>query len=236
MRYLALACDYDGTLAKHGSLSEDTIAALERLRTTGRKVVLVTGRDLRELLHIMPRHELFDRIVAENGAVLYRPIEREERVLAEAPPLWFIEKLRENGVVPLSVGRAILATYATQDHSVLDVIRQSGLDVRIVYNQDALMVLPAGVDKGSGLCAALREIQLSPHNVVGIGNAENDSAFLTLCECSAAPADAIVLLRECVDIVTTGENERGVIEIINGLIDDDLFGLQSVRGAVRVGG
>ena len=30
MRYLALCCDYDGTLAHHGAVDATTIAALER--------------------------------------------------------------------------------------------------------------------------------------------------------------------------------------------------------------
>jgi hydroxymethylpyrimidine pyrophosphatase-like HAD family hydrolase len=119
MRYLALACDYDGTLAKHGSVAKDTLAALERLRATGRKLVLVTGRVLRDLLAILPRPELFDRIVAENGAILYRPLGREERVLAEAPPPWFVDKLREKGVGPLSMGRAIVATNASRQTRAL---------------------------------------------------------------------------------------------------------------------
>lgn len=222
MRYLALTCDYDGTLAKHGAVTDETFAALERLRATGRKVVLVTGRVLGDLLAILPRPELFDRIVAENGAVLYRPIGREERVLAEAPPPWFVDRLREMGVDPLSVGRAIVATHASQDRAVLDVIRQSGLELRMVYNQDALMVLPAEVGKGSGLRVALQELGMSPHEVVGIGNAENDHAFLALCECSAATADAVPSLRERADLVTKGENGRGVIELVDGLLDDDL--------------
>jgi HAD superfamily hydrolase (TIGR01484 family) len=222
MRYLALTCDYDGTLAKHGAVADETLAALERLRATGRKVVLVTGRVLSDLLAILPRPELFDRIVAENGAVLYRPIGREERVLAEAPPPWFVDRLRENGVAPLSVGRAIVATHASQDRAVLDVIRQCGLEVRMVYNQDALMVLPAEVGKGSGLRVALQELGMSPHEVVGIGNAENDHAFLALCECSATTADAVPSLRERADLVTKGENGRGVVELVDGLLDDDL--------------
>lgn len=222
MRYLALACDYDGTLARRGEVADAALAALERLRSSGRKVVLVTGRVLGELLALLPRPELFDRIIAENGAVLYRPIGRAERVLAEAPPPWFIDRLRDKGVAPLSVGRAIVATHASHDHAVLDVIRQSGLELRMVYNQGALMVLPAETSKGSGLKVALRELGMSPHEVVGVGNAENDHAFLALCECSVAVADAVQSLKDGVDLVTRGQNGAGVIEVIDGLLEDDL--------------
>ena len=84
MRYAALATDYDGTLAERGAVHESTWAAIERLRASGRRVVLVTGRELEELFEICPRVDLFDRVVAENGALLYRPGDRSER--AARPP------------------------------------------------------------------------------------------------------------------------------------------------------
>lgn len=222
MRYLALACDFDGTLARRGVIAAETLAALERLRDTGRRVVLVTGRLLRDLLAILPRADIFDRIVAENGAVLYRPTGREERVLGEAPPPSFVDRLRAKGVEPLSVGRAILATSAAHAHAALDAIRESGLELRLVFNEDALMVLPAELGKGRGLQIALRELGMSPHEVVGIGNAENDHAFLALCECCAAVADAAPSLRERADIVMAGANGAGVVELVNRIVDDDL--------------
>lgn len=67
MYFHALATDYDGTLAHYGAVDASTIQALHRIRETGRRVVLVTGREMAELRHVMPELCLFDRIVAENG-------------------------------------------------------------------------------------------------------------------------------------------------------------------------
>ena len=55
MRYLALALDYDGTAASDGKLSDVASSAIERLRTSGRRVVLVTGRRVGDLLQVLPR-------------------------------------------------------------------------------------------------------------------------------------------------------------------------------------
>ncbi len=77
MRYLVLACDFDGTLASDGKVRVETLAALQRLRDSGRKLILATGRELKDLLDIFPAIDLFDRVVAENGGVLYRPASRE---------------------------------------------------------------------------------------------------------------------------------------------------------------
>src|SRR5262249_51056156 len=108
MEYQALACDYDGTLARDGAVDAITLGALGRFLQAGRKLVLVTGRELDELKTVFPHLQLFARVVAENGALLYRPESQEERVMAEAPPQRFLQWLWNHGVAPLSVGRVIV--------------------------------------------------------------------------------------------------------------------------------
>src|SRR5258707_858996 len=132
MRYLALACDYDGTLATHGRVDDPTLAALERLLATGRKLVMVTGRELPELLSIFPQINLFERVVVENGALLYRPASKEEKTLAEAPPEIFVQTLRERGVQPMSVGCVIVATWHPHETTILETIRDLGLELQVI--------------------------------------------------------------------------------------------------------
>ena len=50
----ALATDYDGAIAQHGSVNEATIDSLRRFEWTGRRLVLVTGRDLPDLRRALP--------------------------------------------------------------------------------------------------------------------------------------------------------------------------------------
>src|SRR5262245_20364351 len=183
MRYLALACDYDGTLAHHGLVDDHTLAALERLLASGRKLILVTGRELHELQTIFPHLNLFERVVAENGALLFTPASREEKLLAERASAEFIAALRGRGVQPLSVGHVIVATWHPHETVVLETIRDFGLEFQVIFNKDAVMVLPASVNKATGLKGVLKEMGLSAHNIVGVGDAENDHEFLGLCEC-----------------------------------------------------
>ncbi len=222
MRYHILACDYDGTLAEHGKVDKDTLAALERLLATGRKLVLVTGRELPELLQIFPEVHYFSHVVAENGALLYCPATREEKALAPAPDPVFIETARKRGVNPLAVGRVIVATWRPHETELLKVIQELGLELQIIFNKDAVMILPSGVNKATGLKAALTELGFSPHEAVGVGDAENDHAFLALCECSAAVANALPVVKEHADYVATKERGAGVAELIDELIASDL--------------
>jgi hydroxymethylpyrimidine pyrophosphatase-like HAD family hydrolase len=222
MRYHVLACDYDGTLASHGKVNDATLTGLERFLASGRRLVMVTGRELPDLQNTFSRLDLFEWIVAENGALLYHPATRQVKALGPAPPEAFLNALKQRGVAPVSTGRVIVATLEPHENTVLEVIHALGLELHVVFNKGAVMVLPAGISKASGLAAALARMKLSPHNVVGVGDAENDHAFLHFCECSAAVANALPALKEGVDLVTAGDHGAGVVELIDELIRDDL--------------
>jgi hypothetical protein len=222
MRYFALASDYDGTLAEKGAIHPDTLRMLELLRNTGRQLLLVTGRLLPDLKSVFPEYEVFGQIVAENGAVLYNTGTKAETVLCEAPPAEFATALARKGVTPLEVGRVIVATLDIHKQTVLQTIEELGLELQIIFNKGSAMVLPSGVNKATGLHAALRRLGLSAHNTVGVGDAENDHAFLQVCERSVAVANALPSLKAKADLITIGERGKGVSELIARLLQDDL--------------
>jgi hydroxymethylpyrimidine pyrophosphatase-like HAD family hydrolase len=222
MRYLALCTDYDGTLATDGQLLPDTVQSLERLLASGRRLVLVTGRELDDLQKVCPRLDLFEYVVAENGALLFKPSTGEETPLAAPPPEAFVALLRQRGVGPISVGRVIVATWEPHEATVLGTIRDLGLELQVIFNKGAVMILPAGVNKATGLASALEKMELSPHNAVGVGDAENDHALLAMCECSAAVSNALPTLKSAADIVTTADHGAGVVELIEEMLRDDL--------------
>lgn len=221
MRYFALATDYDGTLASHGQVAVTTLKALQRYRQSGRRLIMVTGRELPDLKNVFLELEVFDLVVAENGALLYNPATREERSLAEPPPEPFVERLRASAI-PFSVGRAIVATREPHHMVVLEVIKELGLELQVIFNKGAVMVLPSGVNKCTGLTVALNELSLSAHNVVGVGDAENDHAFLAGCELAVAVENALPMLKERADLVTKGARGAGVTELIDQILEDDL--------------
>src|SRR2546423_1643854 len=225
MRYVCLACDYDGTIAQDGVCAPKTIEALKRVSASGRKLVLVTGRELNDLRQVFPDFSLFDRIVAENGALLYRPATKDQKVLAEGPPPEFVEELRRRGVTPVSVGQCIVASWHPFETTILEVIREQGLELQVIFNKNAVMVLPSGVNKASGLQVALDELRLSPHNAVGVGDAENDHIFLKLCECSVAVANALPAIKERADFVTSASHGAGVEQLIEKILSEDLASL-----------
>jgi hydroxymethylpyrimidine pyrophosphatase-like HAD family hydrolase len=222
MRYLALASDYDNTLATDGRVAGATRAALRRLRASGRHVILVTGRRLDDLLHACDCIDLIDYVVAENGALVYDPRSREMTLLADPPPEQFIAALRRRGVQPLEIGKVIVATHAPQETPVLETIRELGLEMHVIFNREAVMVLPAGINKASGMKLALRNLGMSTHEVVAIGDAENDHSFMHLAECPVAVANAVDSIKAMAAFVTTGVAGDGVVELIDELVANDL--------------
>src|SRR5690242_3540291 len=117
MRYIALATDYDGTLAARGAVDEHTLDGLQRLRQSGRQLIMVTGRELPDLKSVFKELNLFDCVVAENGALLYHPQSREECPLTERPPQQFLDALAAKDV-PFSVGQGIVATWEPHQNAV----------------------------------------------------------------------------------------------------------------------
>jgi HAD superfamily hydrolase (TIGR01484 family) len=235
MRYHALVCDYDGTIAGDGSVDSETIAALERVRESGRKLILATGREWDDLINVFPQFGIFDRVVAEDGAVLYRTHPREHKLLAAAPPKQFSETLIARGAQRVSIGQVIVATWAPYEALVLEVIQEMGLQLQVSHNKSAVMVLPPGVNKAVALSHALAELRLSPESIVGVGDAENDVEFLSLCECSVAVSNALEIVKRGVDWVTPSSHGAGVQELIRMLIESDLASLEPLRRTNRSG-
>jgi hydroxymethylpyrimidine pyrophosphatase-like HAD family hydrolase len=214
--------DYDGTLATEGKVDEATLAALERFRESGRSLLLVTGRQRADLMNTFAHLSLFQRAVLENGGLLFRPRTGEEVTLAQPPPAEFVDRLRRAGVSPLAVGAVVVATWKPHEEVVRAAIRELGLSLQVILNKSAVMVLPSGVDKASGMIAALSELHISTSEVVGAGDAENDSAFLERCAVSVAVQNSIPSLLQSADWVTPSPRGAGIVELIDRILDDSL--------------
>lgn len=235
MTYLALATDYDGTLATDGQVDDRTLAALQQWRDSGRKLILITGRQLDDLLKIATFLDLFDWVVAENGAMLYQPANKFEKPLAERPSAEFIQQLSDrihkatqaknqqsskefahiqSDYPIVGVGRIIVATWEPYSVEALALIQEMQLDLQVILNKGAVMILPNGIDKEAGLIAAANELGISLNAIVGVGDAENDLAFLNICGYSVAVANALPAVKDRVDLVTTNSRGAGVTELI----------------------
>ena len=221
MKYRALATDYDGTIAHDGRVDEPTLEALRRARTAGLRLIMVTGRELTDLFNTFDGIDLFDRVVAENGAVLYDPATKGVEVIAPSPPVPFLEALASQNV-PVSVGHSVVATVEPHEHAVLAAIRDLGLEWHVIFNKGSVMALPAEVTKAKGLGPALKTLAVAPHETIAVGDAENDQVFLRMCGLAVAVDNALGIVKELADVVTTGARGAGVTELIDRWLSGEL--------------
>jgi hydroxymethylpyrimidine pyrophosphatase-like HAD family hydrolase len=233
MRFRVLACDFDNTLATHGVTADAAVSALRDVAASGRKLVLVTGRILEELLDVFTELDVFDRVIAENGGLLYNPATGGHRLLGPPVPAELVSDLRDANVQPLIIGRVMCATLAASEREVEDAIRRLELDRRLIYNKDSIMVLPAGVDKASGLRAAVADLGESVDSCVAVGDAENDVALLEAAGAAVAVANALDALKQHADIVLDRSNGEGVRLLCQSLVESDLVDLFPYRPAAE---
>jgi hypothetical protein len=235
MFFKALACDYDGTLASEDRIGPAARAALERARQAGTRLVLVTGRTFFELSRVCDCLDLFDAVVAENGAVLYYPGPAMIRDQGPPVPARLLAELDRRGTY-YQVGRVIVGTARADEGTVRDALAAAGVTRDLAYNRAALMLLPAGVSKGSGVEQALRFLCLSPHDVLALGDAENDLPLFEACGFSACPGNSLPVVRERVDWVLPGAHGDGIAAAITEqILPDRLDVRHSPRHRIPIG-
>ncbi|OGK98418.1 MAG: hypothetical protein A3D33_14530, partial [Candidatus Rokubacteria bacterium RIFCSPHIGHO2_02_FULL_73_26] len=229
MIWRALACDYDGTLASEDRIGAEALAALREARAAGLRLILVTGRTFFELLRVCEPVDLFDAVVAENGGVLYFPTIGVLRDHAPPPPSRLLAELDAQGI-PFQAGRVIVGTWRAEEKRVRETLRALGVRMEIAHNRAAVMLLPPGISKGEGVRQAVRALGLAHHDVLALGDAENDLDLFAACGWTACPVNAVPELKDHADFIFPGADGSGVARAITGPI---LGGLLPVARSSR---
>ncbi|AFZ36345.1 HAD-superfamily hydrolase, subfamily IIB [Stanieria cyanosphaera PCC 7437] len=214
MNYSAIASDYDGTLATEGKVDLATLAAVNRWKESGRKFILVTGRRISSLQEIFEKIDICDYVVAENGAVLYHPQSQTSYLLCQPASTKLIERLQQKDLKNIAVGEAIVATWQPHEEIVRETIAELNLSLEIILNKRAIMILPTGINKASGLELALNKLNLTASEVIGVGDAENDLDLLKYSGLGVAVGNALTEVKHQADWVTKGERGLGIQELI----------------------
>ena len=218
----AVAVDYDGTIAERGRMSVSTEAALQSLRSAGFRMILVSGRRLENIRQICGALDLFDAVILENGAISFCPATGTEQLIAPAVDQRFLADLAsELPGEQLFVGRSMIATAAEHAGCVEVAIARGGYDLHIVSCGRRVMVLPRGIDKGSGLSHALAGLRLYRTQVVAVGDEENDIELFRGCALTAAVGNAAPKLKSAADLVLPGEHGQSVQYLVRLLLAAD---------------
>lgn len=220
MYFKIVAIDLDGTVAMHDKIEPDTWKVLRDIRKSGRSIIIVTGRRLDTIQQLGPLEDLCEAIIAENGAAVYIPSNQSVLLPFGHLSVDLVKKL--SGLkIPLEKGMSIVATVEPHGQKVVEAISELGSAATIEYNKGAIMIIPPGATKGTGLMVALHELGYSPHNVIAFGDAENDRSLFEQAEIAVAVKNADDTIKNLADIELTEPNGKGVSEFLQSLMDRD---------------
>lgn len=211
----AIVCDYDRTLTDESLvLSLNAVSGLKNARKDGVKVFIASGRRLPFLVDVTAGRGFVDAIIAENGAVIYDLADGVKVLLGEGR-----EELKSAfaGVSFVAVEEVIVATTLPYLKDVKEIIRRNDLSVDIELNRDDVMIMPKGIDKGSGIVKAAEIYGINRENLVCIGDAENDLKMFGVAGVKVAVANAIDALKNEADIVCSEPYGDGVREFVRSL-------------------
>ncbi len=216
MKFLALALDFDGTIAQNDVLDASVRKAIAELRARRIVVLLVTGRLLEDLRRVAGDLHFVDAVVAENGAVIEFPDSGYTAVLGQPTPANLLAELQKEGIVH-TVGRSVIDADSAAAPRILALLQRLELPQVLIFNRSRVMVVPQGITKGTGLRAALTILRLSGHNTVAIGDAENDHELLRECEVGVAVGWGSEALKTSADYVLPGDGPAAVANYIREL-------------------
>ena len=212
----AIVCDYDRTLTDESLvLSLNAVTSLKSAKDDGIKVFIASGRRLPFLLDVNERHGFADVIIAENGAVIYDPADGSKILLGEG-----LEELKSAfaGVDFVEIEEVIVATTLPHLEDVKEIIRRNDLSVDIELNRNDVMIMPKGVDKGSGIVKAADIYGINRENLACIGDAENDLKMFAIAGVKVAVANAVEALKDAADVVCSEPCGDGVREFVRSLM------------------
>lgn len=213
------AFDFDGTIAEEGQVPIEIIKIFRRAYSQTHALFLVTGRLFRQadIEGILP---FLTGIVWENGAVLEHLPSQQVTLPFGTLPEPLVKDLEQTGIEMLT-GMAIAATWAQHESLVKQVSDQHHYFPTLDWNKMALMILPTGANKGSGLKRLLEQCDLSSETLMAFGDGENDHSLLAIAETAVAVQDAVPSLQERAHVISKNPGPLGVVEILQDLLGEE---------------
>ncbi len=212
-----LAFDYDRTLTMEDfRIPESTKEALKEVRQKDLAMLgIVSGRSVPFLKDVNKQaFGVFSFYVAENGAIIHFEDSTKERVIGKE---WSerARKLFAHADFNVRFGEIMGAARAENMERIKGLVEDAGLESNLVLNRDQVLLLPSGVDKGSGVIRAItrygarHEIELT-----SFGDGENDLSLFQPADVRVAVSNAVDSLKKIADVVTQKPGGLGVEEYL----------------------
>ncbi len=205
----AVAIDYDRTLTDESFVVQQHVRSYLKMAREKIKIIIASGREF-GFFESSGLLDLGDALVLENGAVL---VLGETKNVVENKYSNEVKRLLSERGIPFTSGDAVISFKRIYATKVIGVLQN--LDVAIEFNRDSVMILPKGVNKGSGVARA--KDLLRADYLACIGDAENDLSIFRVSNYRGAVANALDELKKEADYVCEKPYGEGVVEFIEFL-------------------
>lgn len=178
-------------------------------------------------------------VCCENGAVLFHPREGRAELLASEEQQALMEEVRRflrtlparRGRWRVAVGKEVCVSLVPVDPG-LDAARllaeareavAAGLglgdgQLHFTRSAGAVDIVPAGLDKGTGVRALAERLGISPQDVLAIGDSLNDLPLLAAAGVACAPGNADPEVRGRVAYVSPAPYGAGVLDVLRRFV------------------
>jgi phosphoglycolate phosphatase len=206
----AVAIDFDRTLTDESFKVSEKVKDFLVEAKKDLVIIIASGRtfdffkenDLLDIGHVF---------VLENGALIFINGRFVTTPMSPGDASGKIKGALTEKNIPFDSGRVVISVKRVHEESVKKIVE--GMDVRLEYNVDDIMVLPSGMDKGMGVVRAMSLMGLNG-GLAAVGDAENDVKLFEVADLKGAVANAIPELKGRADFVSKKPHGEGVMEFI----------------------
>ncbi len=207
-----IVLDYDRTVTDQSlRFDERILEPLTKVRESGVKVALVTGR---EWGSIYPLKEWFDAIAFENGALVYAKNKKYKYYTQKND---VIKKLLIEQGIKYTAGEVILSI-SLQDFNSHHQLFEKLNDVEYIKNIGSVMILPNGINKGSAIQKIMKLLNILENYSLAIGDGENDIDMFRAAKYRVSIENSVKELKDISDLCIHKEASEGVLEFLNRIL------------------
>ena len=184
------------------------------MKKAGIPLFLATGRTLSYVKKLSNKFKVWQCIIAENGAVIYFPKTKKTittNTVYQAKVKKIVRDLNLPGVI---IGKIIISIPEEHEKIVMKNIEKYLGNVQIIRNVDEIMILPKGVDKGTGVRLALKYFDIDIEKTIVVGDGENDVEMFSNPGFKVALQNAHPSLKALANTITKYSSTRGIREIL----------------------
>ena len=225
-----IVTDMDGTFLDDAKQydRERFMAQYQELKKRDIEFVVASGNQYYQLISFFPELKNEISFVAENGALVFEHgkqlfhgelTRHESRIvigeLLKDKQLNFVACGLQSAYVSENAPESFVALVIDHLHSALD-----GIMKPVTSGFGFIDLIIPGLHKANGISRLLKRWNLSPQNVVAIGDSGNDAEMLKMAHYSFAMANAAENIKFIARYQTDDNNHQGALNVIQAVLDN----------------